>query len=132
MRARSTVVLATAASLAVMTLAPAAGNAADSEIELTVYGFKGIYKGNQRVKITGGTSDVRLAKLDGKTKAFDLTLAQADIDDTNDDGYRDFRDIQVGDKLDIKADLKKRKPGKPPYKAYAFKDLTHPRPPRIS
>lgn len=132
MRARSTVILAAAASLTVMALAPTAGNAADSEIELTVYGFKGIYKGNQVVKITGGTSDVKLAKLDGKTRAFDLTLAQADIDDTNDDGYRDFRDIQVGDKLDIKADLKKRKPGKPPYKAYTFRDLTHPRPPRIS
>lgn len=131
MTSRSTAIL-TALALAAVALAPAAGNAADSEIELTVYGFKGVYKGNQRVKITGGTSDVKLAKLDGKTRAFDLTVAQADIDDTNDDGYRDFRDIQVGDKLDIKADLKKRKPGKPPFKAYAFRDLTHPRPPRIN
>ncbi|MEA2346814.1 MAG: hypothetical protein QOG62_601 [Thermoleophilaceae bacterium] len=129
---RTTFSLASAAALLTLVLVPAAVNAADSEIELTVYGFKGTYKGNQVVKITGGTSDVKLAHLDGKTRAFDLTLAQFDIDDTNDDGYRDWRDIVPGDKLDIKADLKKKKPGKPPYLAYAVRDLTHPRPPRIS
>ncbi len=122
----------TALALAAACVVPAVGGAADSEIEFTVYGFKGIYKGDQVVKITGGTSDVKLAKLDGKTRSFDLTVAQFDIADVNDDGYQDFRDIQSGDKLDIKADLKKKKPGKPPFKAYAVKDLSHPRPPRIN
>jgi hypothetical protein len=118
-------------TLAAAALLPGATAAKDSEIELTTYIFDGIYRGDQRVKITGGSRDVGLAKLKGKTRAFDLTVAQFDIDDTNDDGYRDFRDIEVGDKVEIKSDLKKRRPGKGPFKAYAVKNLTHPRPPRI-
>ena len=113
-------------------LLPGASTAKESEIELTTYIFDGIYKGDQKVKITGGSRDVGLAKLKGKTRTFDLTVAQFDIDDTNDDGYRDFRDIEAGDEVEIKSDLKKRRPGNGPYKAYAVKNLTHPRPPRIN
>lgn len=116
--------------LAVALLPASAGIAEDSEIELTVYSFDGIYRGDQKVKITGGSTDVSLSDLKGKTRRFDMTLATFNIADTNDDGYQDFRDIAAGDKLEIKSNLKKRRPGAPPYPATAVRDLTHPRPPR--
>ena len=74
-----------------------------------------------------------LAKLKGKTRAFDLTVAQSDIDDTNDDGYRDFRDIAGrGQGGDQGGSQEEEARARAPFKAYAFKDLTHPRPPRIN
>jgi hypothetical protein len=99
--------------------------AADSEIEEVVYGFDGIYKGDQRLKVTKGTKHVQEAKLVKKTVAFDMTVSQIDVDDTNDDGYNDFRDILSGDRVTIKTELPKKRPGKPPFPARLVVDQTH-------
>jgi len=102
--------------------------AADSEIDEVVYGFTGVYQGDQRLKVTKGTKHVQEAKLVKKTVRFDMTESQINVADANDDGYNDFRDIQPGDKVVIKTELPKKRPGRQPFNARLVTDLSRPQP----
>lgn len=57
-----------------------------------------------------------------------MKLAPIDVRDTNDDGYNDYRDIDRRDRVFIKTELRKRRPGPPPYPVRYIVDRDHPRP----
>lgn len=102
------------AALLVATIA--IGRAGDGkETQPVSFNFEGTYRGDQRVEVTGGNNHVREGKFIGKTVRFDLELAVPDVADVNDDGYEDYRDIQPGDKVEIKTELPKGRPGRQPF-----------------
>jgi hypothetical protein len=90
------------------------------------YVFKGTYAGASTVNVTKGNAHVRKAGLVGTTVAFDLTDARIVVADTNSDLTSDLNDVQVGDKVLVKAMLTKKDPGSQPFDAKRLIDQTHP------
>jgi len=105
------------------------GEVGDGEhTQPVTYNVEGKSRGGQKVKVTGGNYHVEKAHLVGETVRFEMTLAPIDVRDVNDDGYEDFRDFQSGDRLFVKTELPKNRPGKPPYPVRFVVNRTNPRP----
>lgn len=105
---------------------PASGKAGDGKDTQPIsFNFDGTYRGNQRIKITGGNNHAREENFIGRTVRFDMALAIPDVADTNDDGYEDYRDIGVGDKVGVKTELPKNRLGKQPYPIRALVNNSH-------
>jgi hypothetical protein len=90
------------------------------------YVFKGTYAGESTVAVTKGNSRVRKGGFVGTTVAFDLADARIVVADTNSDLTSDLSDVQVGDKVLVKAMLPKKEPGSQPFDADKLVDQTHP------
>lgn len=90
------------------------------------YVFKGIYEGESMVKVAHGNGRVRKGGFIDETVAFDLSGARIVVSDTNSDQTRDLDDVQVGDKVLVKAMLPKGDPGSQPFAAKRLIDQTHP------
>lgn len=90
------------------------------------YVFRGTYEGGSAVEVTHGNARVRKDGLVGQTVTFDLTTARITVADTNGDGATDLADVQVGDKVLVKAMLPKSDPGSQPFAAKRLVDQTHP------
>lgn len=99
------------------------------ETQPVTYNIEGVYRSSQKVRITGGNKHaIAEAKLNDKVKRFDMERAVIDTDDTNDDGYQDWRDLLSGDRVYIKSEMPKKRPGGEPYPVRAIFNRTHPRP----
>lgn len=90
------------------------------------YVFKGTYAGESTVTVTKGNSRVRKGGFVDQTVAFDLSGAKIVVADTNGDLTSDLNDVQVGDKVLVKAKLPKKDPGSQPFDAVRLVDQTHP------
>lgn len=96
------------------------------------YVFKGLYAGpgtaanEVKVEVKAGNSRVRKGKFIGTTVNFDLTNARIVVADTNADGQRTLADVNVGDKVLVKAMLPRKNPGSQPFAAKRLVDQTHP------
>lgn len=90
------------------------------------YVFKGTYAGESTVTVTKGNSRVRKGGFIGTTVAFDLADARIVVADTNSDLTRNLSDVQVGDKVLVKAMLPRKDPGSQPFDADKLVDQTHP------
>jgi hypothetical protein len=90
------------------------------------YVFKGTYAGEGTVTVTGGNSRVRKGGFIGETVTFDLADAKVVVADTNGDSANDLNDVQVGDKVVVKARLPRKDPGSQPFNADRLVDQTHP------
>lgn len=90
------------------------------------YVFRGTYEGNSTVAVAQGNARVRKDGLVGQTVTFDLTATRITVADTNGDGATDLSDVQVGDKVLVKAMLPKSDPGSQPFAAKHLVDQTHP------
>jgi hypothetical protein len=96
------------------------------------YVFKGFYagegsaEGEGSVEVKHGNARVRKGGFIGQTVAFDLSHARLVVADTNNDGTTDLNDVQVGDKILVKAMLPKNDPGSQPFAAKLVVDQTHP------
>jgi hypothetical protein len=97
-----------------------------SKTHNVAYVFKGIYEGESMVKVAHGNARVRKGGFIGQTVAFDLSGARITVADTNNDGTADLNDVQVGDKVLVKAMLAKDDPGSQPFAAKRLIDQTHP------
>jgi hypothetical protein len=97
-----------------------------SKTHNVAYVFKGTYAGESTVTVTKGNAHVRKAGLVGQTVAFDLADAHIVVADTNSDLTSDLNDVQVGDKVLVKAKLPKKDPGSQPFDAKRLIDQTHP------
>lgn len=90
------------------------------------YVFRGTYEGDNAVKVAAGNARVRKDGFVGQTVSFDLTAARITVADTNGDGATDLGDVQVGDKVLVKAMLPKTDPGSQPFAAKRLVDQTQP------
>ena len=97
-----------------------------SKTHNVAYVFKGIYEGESKVAVEHGNARVRKGGFIGETVAFDLSGARIVVADTNGDEMRDLSDVQVGDKVVVKAMLPKQGPGTQPFAAKRLVDQTHP------
>jgi hypothetical protein len=97
-----------------------------SKAHNVAYVFKGTYEGESMVKVARGNARVRKGGFIGQTVAFDLSGARITVADTNNDGTADLNDVQVGDKVLVKAMLPKSDPGSQPFAAKRLIDQTHP------
>jgi hypothetical protein len=89
------------------------------------YVFKGLYAGEGSVEVKHGNSRVRKGGFVGQTVSFDLTDARIVVEDTSGDGQRTLDDVQVGDKVVVKARLPRKDPGDQPFDAKRLVDQTH-------
>jgi hypothetical protein len=87
--------------------------------------FKGIYAGESTVEVKAGNSRVRKGGFIGETVSFDLGDARIVVDDTDGDSDRDLDDVQVGDRVLVKAKLPRKEPGGQPFDAKRLVDQTH-------
>jgi len=101
----------------------AAGHAGNQDV---AYVFRGTYEGGSTVSVAHGNARVRKDGLVGQTVSFDLTAARITVADTNGDGATDLGDVQVGDKVLVKAMLPKSDPGSQPFAAKRLVDQTQP------
>ncbi len=108
MRARAAICVALAALVALPAQASAKSGDGD-ETEFVTYDIRGIYKGNMRVRVTGGNAHAR-QELQGKTVRLDMTSATIEVLDRNDDGYRDYLDLTVGKGVRVRAEFAKKNP----------------------
>ena len=90
------------------------------------YVFKGTWAGADTVSVTKGNAHARKADLVGMDLIFDLSNAKLSVADTNGDSAVTVDDVVVGDKVVVKAKLKKGDPGVGPYAARQLVDQTHP------
>lgn len=90
------------------------------------YVFKGTYEGESKVKVAKGNARVRKGGYVGQVVSFDLSGARLVVADTNADTLTDLNDVQVGDKVLVKAMLPKSDPGSQPFVAKRLIDQTHP------
>lgn len=90
------------------------------------YVFKGLYAGESSVEVKSGNSRVRKGGFIGTTVTFDLTNARIVVADTNADGQRTLADVNVGDKVLVKASLPRKNPGSQPFAAKRLVDQTQP------
>lgn len=90
------------------------------------YVFKGTYNGEGSVHVLHGNVHVKKAGLVGQDVQFDLTNARLTVADTNGDNVVDASDVEVGDRVVVKARLPHYDPGSPPYPAKHLVDQTHP------
>jgi hypothetical protein len=97
-----------------------------SQTHNVAYVFKGTYEGESKVKVASGNARIRKGGYIGQVVAFDLTSARIVVADTNADTLTDLNDVQVGDKVLIKAMLPKSNPGSQPFAAKRLIDQTHP------
>jgi hypothetical protein len=96
------------------------------KIHGVAYVFKGTYAGESKVNVKHGNSRVRKGGFIGQTVAFDLSGARITVADNNSDGARNLEDVQVGDKVLVKARLPRTEPGSQPFVAQRLVDQTHP------
>ena len=93
------------------------------------YVFKGTYEGESVVLVEHGNSRVRKGGFLKQTVAFDFTEAAIVASDVfpvgEPDGKRTLDDVQVGDKVLVKARLPRTEPGSQPFKAERLVDQTH-------
>lgn len=97
-----------------------------SKTHNVAYVFKGTYAGEGTVTVAHGNARVRKGGFIGQTVAFDLSAARITVADTNADTTTDLNDVQVGDKVLVKAMLPKNDPGTQPFAAKHLVDQTHP------
>lgn len=97
-----------------------------SKTHNVAYVFKGTYAGESTVSVTAGNSRVRKGGFVGQTVAFDLADAKIVVADANGDSTSDLNDVQVGDKVLVKAKLPRKDPGSQPFNADRLVDQTHP------
>jgi hypothetical protein len=97
-----------------------------SKTHNVAYVFKGTYEGEGKVKVAHGNSRVRKGGFLEQIVSFDLTGARITVADTNSDTVTDLNDVQVGDKVLVKAMLPKNDPGTQPFAAKRLVDQTHP------
>jgi hypothetical protein len=98
------------------------------------YVFKGTYTGANEtdsthgsVEVAKGNSRVRKGGFIGETVEFDFTDARFVVADGPDEGEdRDLEDVQVGDRVLVKAKLPRKEPGDQPFPAKRLVDQTHP------
>lgn len=90
--------------------------------------FKGTYKGDGVVSVTGGNSRVRKGGFIGKDVTFDLSAAKFTVADVNGDGKTDATDVKAGDKVVVQCKLPRKDPGSQPFKARKLVDQTNPKP----
>jgi hypothetical protein len=96
------------------------------------YVFKGAVTGAGSVgtplsvQVDHGNAFVRKGGLVGTSVQFDLTNAKLTVTDTNNDTVVDASDVQAGDKVVVKARLRKSDPGSQPFAARHLVDQTHP------
>jgi hypothetical protein len=90
------------------------------------YVFRGVYEGESMVEVKAGNSRVRKGGFIGTTVTFDLTNARIVVADTNADGQRTLADVNVGDKVLVKASLPRKNPGSQPFAAKRLVDQTQP------
>jgi hypothetical protein len=101
---------------------------------VVMYVFKGTYSGSSvytpssTVHILHGNRAVKRAGLIGQDVQFDLTTSRVVVADTNGDGARNLTDVAAGDRVVVKARLRKRDPGAQPFTAKQLVDQTHPAP----
>jgi hypothetical protein len=101
---------AAALLLALALPAAAPGKSGDGdETEFVTYDIEGVYKGDRKVRVTGGNAHARKA-LAGKGVRFNMVGAEFDGRDVNDDGYRDWRDLVKNQRIRIRAEFAKKKP----------------------
>ncbi len=97
-----------------------------SKTHNVAYVFKGVYEGESMVEVAHGNARARKGGFIGETVAFDLGEARIVVADNNNDQMRDLNDVQVGDKVVVKAMLPKHDPGSQPFAARRLVDQTHP------
>ncbi|HWO16460.1 MAG TPA: hypothetical protein VNM89_07085 [Solirubrobacterales bacterium] len=97
----------------------------DSKAQNVAYVFKGTYAGNSSVDVKQGNSRVRKGGYVGQTVAFDLTDARIVVADFNQDGEKNLDDVQIGDRVLVKARLPRQDPGDQPFDASRLVDQTH-------
>jgi len=97
------------------------------------YVFKGLYAGpsatenHASVDVKRGNSRVRKGGFIGQTVEFDFSSAKFVVADGPDEGEdRDLEDVQIGDKVLVKAKLPRQDPGDQPFSARRLVDQTHP------
>jgi hypothetical protein len=89
--------------------------------------FKGLYAGESKVEVKAGNSRVRRGGFIGETVEFDLSDARIVVADTDGDSDRDLDDVQVGDRVLVRAKLPRKEPGDQPFDAKRLVDQTqHP------
>lgn len=98
------------------------------------YVFRGTYVGTNEadsdlgsVDVLKGNSRVRKGGFVGETVEFDFSDARFVVADGPDEGEdRDLEDVQVGDRVLVKAKLPRKQPGDQPFAARRLVDQTHP------
>ncbi len=89
------------------------------------YNVKGTYAGDGVVSVAKASGHARKAGWKGTDVAFDFSTAKIRVADTNGDAVSDLADVQVGDRVRVKARLPKRDPGAGPYVAQRLVDKTN-------
>jgi hypothetical protein len=108
------------------------GNHGNHGNPVVTYVFKGTYNGSgaytatSSVHVNRGNHFVKRQGLVGQDVSFDLTNAKVVVADTNGDGSRDLADVNVGDKVVVKARLRKKDPGDQPFNGRQLVDQSHP------
>ena len=77
------------------------------------------------VDVDHGNAHVWKNNLDGGPVLFDFTNADFVVKDNNHDGFQNLADVQVGDRVVVKARLRLRDPGPQPFEATQLVDQTH-------
>jgi hypothetical protein len=99
---------------------------AHGKSKLANYVFKGVWHVDGTVTVSGGNARVRKGGLVGQTLGFDLAAAKLRAADSDADGAVTVADLLEGDKVVVKARLKRTEPGEGPYAANKLVDQTHP------
>lgn len=100
-----------------------------SKTHKVAYVFKGAYAGESTVTVASGNGRVRKGGFIEQTVAFDFSAARITVADKNGDQTTDLNDVEVGDKVLVKAMLPKADPGAQPFAAQRLVDQTHPEAP---
>ena len=77
------------------------------------------------VDVDHGNAHVWKNNLDGGPVVFDFSNAVFVVGDNNHDGFKNLADVQVGDRVVVKARLRLRDPGPEPFPATQLVDQTH-------
>jgi len=99
------------------------GSGDDGKKEKTKnYNAFGTYAGDGVVSVAKGNSSVKKAGWKGQDIAFDFSLADIRVEDTNADELENLDDVVVGAPVRVKARLPKGDPGVGPYVAERLDD----------
>lgn len=79
------------------------------ETEFVTYDILGLYKGQQKVRVSGGNTHAR-KELGKKVVRLRMEDAEVQVSDNNDDGYRDWRDIPEDEPVRVRAEFAKHRP----------------------